>query len=96
MKKKILIAPNFCLPSTSGKEYCLKNSKSKYIVLYFCPKDNTPGCTLETKDFNSLLSKFKKFNCEIYGISKDNIDSHKKFKKKYNVKFEFLADKKKL
>ena len=83
------------MPSTSGKEYCLKNSKSKYIVLYFYPKDDTPGCTLETKDFNSLLSKFKKLKCEIYGISKDDLKSHKKFKKKYNVKFQLLSDEKK-
>ena len=86
------LAPFFCLLSTNNKEYCLKQSKGKIVILYFYPKDDTPGCTLETKDFNSLLSKFKKFNCEIYGISKDSIESHHKFKKKYNVKFDLLAD----
>ena len=85
-------APNFKLNSTSGKIVELSKLKSKYIVLYFYPKDDTPGCTLETKDFNSLLSNFKRLNCTIYGISKDNIESHKKFKKKYNVKFDLLAD----
>ena len=85
-------APNFLLESTNGKIIELNKVKSKFIVLYFYPKDDTPGCTIETKDFNSLLSKFKRLNCTIYGISKDNIESHKKFKKKYNVKFDLLAD----
>ena len=88
-------APNFKLISTSNKIIELKKIKSKYIVLYFYPKDDTPGCTLETKDFNSLLNKFKKLDCAIFGISKDDIKSHLKFKKKYNVKFELLADEKK-
>ena len=88
-------APNFKLISTSNKIIELKKIKSKYIVLYFYPKDDTPGCTLETKDFNSLLNKFKKLDCVIFGISKDDIKSHLKFKKKYNVKFELLADEKK-
>ena len=74
-------APNFLLESTNGKIIELNKVKSKFIVLYFYPKDDTPGCTIETKDFNSLLSKFKRLNCTIYGISKDNIESHKKFKK---------------
>ena len=85
-------APNFKLNSTSGKIVELSKLKSKYIVLYFYPKDDTPGCTLETKDFNSLLSNFKKVKCEVFGISKDSLESHKKFKKKYKVKFELLSD----
>ena len=85
-------APNFKLNSTSGKVVELSKIKSKYIVLYFYPKDDTPGCTLETKDFNSLLPKFKKAKCEVFGISKDSLDSHKKFKEKYKVKFELLSD----
>ena len=88
-------APNFILMSTSGKKVDLYKIKNNYIVLYFYPKDDTPGCTLETKDFNSLLSKFKKYDCSIFGISKDDLKSHLKFKKKYGVKFEFLADEKK-
>ena len=87
-----LKAPNFKLPSTGDKEIELNKLKSKYIVLYFYPKDDTPGCTLETKDFNKLLNKFKKVDCLIFGISKDNIKSHEKFKKKYSVKFDLLAD----
>ena len=85
-------APNFKLNSTSGKIVELSKIKSKYIVLYFYPKDDTPGCTLETKDFNSLLSNFKKVKCEVFGISKDSLESHKKFKEKYKVKFELLSD----
>ena len=92
---KNIKAPNFKLISTSKKLVELKKIKSKYIVLYFYPKDDTPGCTLETKDFNSLLNKFKKLDCAIFGISKDDLKSHLKFKKKYNVKFELLADEKK-
>ena len=88
-------AYNFTLPSTNKKNYSLTDSIGKYVVLYFYPKDDTPGCTLETKDFNSLLYKFKKHDCSIFGISKDDLKSHLKFKKKYGVKFELLADKKK-
>lgn len=85
-------APNFILPSTSKEKYSLKDSLGKYVVIYFYPKDDTPGCTIETNDFNKLLSKFKKLNCEVYGISKDNIKSHDKFKEKYKIKFDLLAD----
>ena len=73
----------------------LNKIKSKYIVLYFYPKDDTPGCTLETKDFNKLLSKFKNLNSIILGISKDSIESHKKFKKKHSIKFDLLSDEEK-
>ena len=85
-------APSFKIPATSIGEYLLKNSIGKYLVLYFYPKDDTPGCTIETNDFNKLLSKFKKLDCEIYGISKDNLKSHNKFKEKYKIKFDLLAD----
>ena len=97
MKKlvKIKKSPNFKIVGTSNKIIELNKIKSKFIVLYFYPKDDTPGCTLETKDFNSLLYKFKKYDCSIFGISKDDLKSHLKFKKKYGVKFELLADEKK-
>ena len=65
-------APSFEAPATSARKYSLKNSFGKYVVLYFYPKDDTPGCTIETNDFNRLYSKFKKLDCEIYGISKDS------------------------
>ena len=88
-------AKNIKLNSTSGELFELKKNRSKYTVLYFYPKDDTPGCTLETKDFNSLLSKFKKLDCLIFGISKDDLKSHNNFKKKYKVKFDLLSDEKK-
>ena len=85
-------APSFFLPSTSNKNYNLKDSLGKYVILYFYPKDDTPGCTIETNDFNKLLSKFKKLDCEVLGISKDNLKSHDKFREKYKIKFDLLAD----
>ena len=92
MLKNNTKAPVFILPSTSKEKYSLKDSLGKYIVIYFYPKDDTPGCTIETNDFNKLQSKFKKLDCEIYGISKDSIKSHDKFKDKYKIKFDLLAD----
>ena len=85
-------ASNFSLPSTNKKKFTLKDNVGKYIVLYFYPKDDTPGCTLETNDFNKLLTKFKKLNCEVYGISKDSLKSHDKFRDKHKIKFDLLAD----
>ena len=85
-------APNFKLPSTSKDDYSLKDSIGNYVVIYFYPKDDTPGCTIETNDFNKLLSKFKKLECEVYGLSKDNLKSHDKFRDKYKIKFDLLAD----
>ena len=84
-------APIFEIPATSIDKYSLKYSIGKYIVLYFYPKDDTPGCTIETNDFNKLLSKFKKLDCEVYGISKDSLNSHDKFRDKYNIKFDLLS-----
>ena len=88
MKKVI----NFTLPSTNNNNYSLKDSLGKYVVLYFYPKDDTPGCTIETNDFNNLLSKFKKLDCVVYGISKDSLKSHNKFRDKYKIKFDLLSD----
>ena len=85
-------APSFKLPSTNKDQYSLKDSLGKYVVIYFYPKDDTPGCTIETNDFNKLLPKFKKLNCDVFGISKDNIKSHDKFRDKYKIKFDLLSD----
>ena len=87
-------ASNFTLPSTNNKDFNLKDTFGKFVVLYFYPKDDTPGCTIETNEFNKLLSKFKKLDCEVYGISKDEIKSHIKFKDKYKIKFNLLSDNK--
>ena len=92
MIKEKTKAPLFKLPSTNKKDFLLKNSLGKYVVLYFYPKNDTPGWTIETNDFNKLLPKFKKLECQIYGISKDNLKSHDKFRDKYKIKFDLLAD----
>ena len=84
-------APNFKLISTSLKNFELSKLKSG-LVIYFYPKDNTPGCTLETQDFSKLYKKFKSLKYEVVGISKDNIKSHLSFKKKYKVPVHLLSD----
>ena len=85
-------APNFTAFSTNKNKYSLNGSLGKYVVIYFYPKDDTPGCTIETNDFNKLLQKFKKLNCEVFGVSKDSLNSHNKFKDKYKIKFDLLSD----
>ena len=92
MIKENAKAPTFTASSTNKGKYSLKDSLGKYVVIYFYPKDDTPGCTNETNDFNKLLPKFKKLNCDIFGISKDNLKSHDKFRDKYKIKFDLLAD----
>ena len=84
-------APSLQLYGTKNTKFDLKKIKGK-LIIYFYPKDDTPGCTLETKDFSKLYKKFKKIKCEVIGISKDSIESHKKFKKKYQIPFELLSD----
>jgi len=85
-------APNFDSKSTNKINFSLKDYLGKFVILYFYPKDDTPGCTVEANDFNKLLPQFKKLNCEIFGVSKDNIKSHDKFKEKYKLKFDLLSD----
>ena len=86
-------APNFKLPSTDGDIFELGKIK-KNIILYFYPKDDTPGCTLESKDFSKLNTLINKNKTIVLGISKDSIESHLKFKKKYKLKFNLLSDEK--
>ena len=92
MIKENTKAPSFKLLSTSNYEYSLKDSLGKYVVIYFYPKDDTPGCSIEALDFNKLLPKFKRLNCDVFGISKDSLKSHDKFKNKYQIKFDLLSD----
>ena len=92
--KKNIKAPNFKLPSTNGSIFELKKNMKKNIILYFYPKDDTPGCTIESKDFSKLNNLIKKKNSFVFGISKDSISSHLKFKKKYKLKFDLLSDEK--
>jgi len=72
----------------------LKKNKNKFLIIYFYPRDNTPGCTNEAKDFSKLYKEFKKLNCDIFGISKDSVDSHKKFISKFKIPFQLLSDEK--
>ena len=88
-------APNFKLASTDGNIFELNKVKKKNIILYFYPKDDTPGCTIESKDFSKLNSLITKNKTIVLGISKDSIGSHLKFKKKYKLKFDLLSDEKK-
>ena len=92
MIKENTQAPSFKLLSTNNYEYELKDSLGKYVVIYFYPKDDTPGCSIEARDFNKLLPKFKRLNCEVFGVSKDSLKSHDKFKDKYKIKFDLLSD----
>ena len=85
-------APNFKLPADGGKTIELASLKGKQVVLYFYPKDDTSGCTLEAKNFNDKLAEFARINTEIIGISADSVASHDKFKKKYDLAFPLVSD----
>ncbi|MCL4371821.1 peroxiredoxin [Candidatus Marsarchaeota archaeon] len=85
-------APDFMLKGSDGKSHSLREFAGKYVVLYFYPKDNTPGCTMEANEFNKKLDSIKKLNAEVVGISKDDLKSHGKFIDKYGLKFLLLAD----
>ncbi|MEO2154576.1 MAG: peroxiredoxin [Nanoarchaeota archaeon] len=87
--------PDFCLPDQDNNDVCLHELEDKWKVIYFYPKDNTPGCTQEAKDFSSLQEEFENLNCIILGISPDSPSSHKKFIEKHNLKITLLSDKEK-
>jgi peroxiredoxin Q/BCP len=94
MIKENFKVPNFKLPSSNNKTFEINKSLKQYLVIYFYPRDNTPGCTSEAKDFSKLYKEFKKLNCDIFGISKDSVDSHKKFISKFKIPFQLLSDEK--
>ena len=85
-------APDFTLLSDNNSEVSLKDYRGKRVILYFYPKDGTPGCTQEAKEFRDLVEEFSKENAVILGISKDNVQSHKKFKDKNKLPFTLLSD----
>ena len=85
-------APTLKLPATSEQTIDFKKLKSQAFVLFFYPKDSTPGCTKEGQDFTKLHKDFKKQGFEIFGVSKDNISSHEKFKSKEKYSFELISD----
>ena len=83
---------DFALPATGGKEFRLSALDSKLLVLYFYPKDNTPGCTNEGAQFSELHPRFRRAGCAIYGVSRDSLRSHENFKAKMGFPFELLSD----
>ena len=85
-------APTFTLPSQTGAPVSLTSYRGKWVVLYFYPKDMTPGCTIEAHNFQRDLAKFEKDNAVILGVSVDNVDSHKQFCTKDGLTFHLLAD----
>ncbi|MFH0920552.1 MAG: peroxiredoxin [Fibrobacterota bacterium] len=85
-------APDFSLNNKDGKPVRLSAFKGKWVVLYFYPKDDTPGCTQEAIDFTGMAARFKKENAVIIGISPDSEASHVEFTEKYNLKVELLSD----
>jgi peroxiredoxin Q/BCP len=86
-------APAFKLPTTGGKTVALGDFKDQFLVLYFYPKDDTPGCTIEAHDFQKALPALKKLGAVVLGVSKDSVESHARFAKKYGLKFPLLSDK---
>ena len=85
-------APDFELPATGGKPFRLSRAAGSPFVLYFYPKDNTPGCTTEGQNFRDLYPQFQKVPCAIYGVSRDSLKSHEGFKAKMSFPFELLSD----
>ena len=84
--------PDFSLPATSNTTFQLANYLGKTLVIYFYPKDATPGCTTQGMQFRDYYQEFQANNCEIVGISRDSLKSHENFKAKFNLPFELLAD----
>ncbi len=83
---------NFQLPATSGKTFQLSDYLGKTLVIYFYPKDATPGCTTQGMQFRDAYAEFQQHNAEIFGISRDSLKSHENFKAKFSFPFELLAD----
>ena len=83
---------NFSLEGTSNLQFKLNDFTGKNIIIYFYPKDSTPGCTNEGIDFKDLYESFKNLNAEIFGVSRDSLKSHENFKAKYHFPFELLSD----
>ena len=84
--------PSFSLPATGNQTIKLSDLKGKNVVIYFYPKDSTPGCTLEGQDFRDNKRKFSARNTLVFGVSKDSIASHEKFKEKQSFNFDLISD----
>ncbi|WDE96789.1 thioredoxin-dependent thiol peroxidase [Lentisphaera profundi] len=88
-------APNFSLQDQSGQTHSLSDYKGKFLVIYFYPRDNTPGCTKESCAFRDHISEFTDLNCSILGVSADSATSHEKFIAKFSLNFPLLVDEEK-
>jgi peroxiredoxin Q/BCP len=85
-------AAAFCLPDADGTSICLDKFRGKWVVLYFYPRDNTPGCTIEAMQFNAALEKFADLGAQVIGVSADTSESHQKFAEKHNLSILLLSD----
>ena len=85
-------APDFALPDHEGRIHRLSDYAGRWVVLYFYPKDNTPGCSQEARDFNALLDRFEALGAAVLGVSKDTVESHRRFAAKLGLRFPLLAD----
>lgn len=83
---------DFTLPATDNTTFQLHATRGKALVIFFYPKDNTPGCTTESQQFRDLYSQFKKLNCEVVGISRDSLKSHDNFKSRFSLPYPLLSD----
>ena len=92
MLKEGTKAPGFSLPDQNGKIHTLEEYKGKKVILYFYPKDNTPGCTKQACGFGELYPQFLEKDAVVIGVSKDSVASHKKFEEKYELPFILLSD----
>ncbi len=86
------LAPDIVLPDQTGATKRLGDFRGSYVLLYFYPKDDTPGCTIESCGFRDLHPEFLKRNCIVIGISADDVDSHKRFAEHHSLPFSLLAD----
>ncbi|MFQ6673589.1 MAG: peroxiredoxin [Fidelibacterota bacterium] len=85
-------APHFMLPGEDGESYSLSDYRGQKVVVYFYPKDDTPGCTKEACNFRDHFAAFEKQNIQVFGISYDSPESHRRFKEKYNLPYRLLSD----
>jgi len=85
-------APDFCLPNQDSEEICLRDLRGSWVVLYFYPKDNTPGCTTEALDFSAHLSEFEALGATVLGVSPDSVKKHQNFIAKKELKVTLLSD----
>ncbi|HHS88749.1 MAG TPA: peroxiredoxin [Rhodobacteraceae bacterium] len=85
-------APDFTLPATGGTQVTLSALRPKTVVLYFYPKDDTPGCTIEAVDFSALADEFAARNAVVLGVSRDDLESHEKFRVKFDLSIPLLSD----